>query len=127
MRFNPDPKKQAQEVIFSRKISKIDHPPLHFNENLVKSSSTQKDLGMILDTKLNFSLHLKNVQNNVNETIGLLRKLQDTLSRTSLITIFKSFIRPHFDYGDIIYDRAYTTFIKICLIKIWNQFNTTRH
>ena len=59
MRFNPDPKKQAQEVIFSRKINKIDHPPLYFNENLVKSSSTQKHLGMILDTKLDFSLHLK--------------------------------------------------------------------
>ena len=60
---------------------------------------------MILDTKLDFSLHLKNVQNKVNKTIGLLRKLP----RTSLITIFKSFIRPHLDYGDIIYDRAYNT------------------
>ena len=64
---------------------------------------------MILDSKLDFSLHLKNVQNKVNKTIGLLRKLQDTLPRTSLITTFKSFIRPHFDYGDIIYDRAYNT------------------
>ena len=64
---------------------------------------------MILDTKLDFSLHLKNVQNTVNKTIGLFRKLQDTLPRTSLITNFKSFIRPHFDYGDIIYDRAYNT------------------
>ena len=54
MRFNPDPKKQAQEVIFSRKINKIDRPPLYFNENLVKSSSTQKHLGMIVDTKLDF-------------------------------------------------------------------------
>ena len=56
---------------------------------------------MILDTKLDFSLHLKNAQNKVNKTIGLLRKLLDTLPRTSLITIFKSFIRPHLDYGDI--------------------------
>ena len=55
MRFNPDPNKQAQEVIFSRKINKIDHPPLYFNQNLVKSSSTHKHLGMILDTKLDFS------------------------------------------------------------------------
>ena len=108
MRFNPDSKKQAQEVIFSRQIIKIDHPPLYFNENLVKSSSTQKHLRIILDTKLDFSLHL-NVQNKVNKTIGLLCKLQDTLPRTSLITIFKSFIRPHLDYGDIIYDRAYNT------------------
>ena len=109
MRFNPDLKKQAPEVIFSRKINKIDHPLLYFDENLVKSSSTQKHLGMILETKLDFSLHLKNVQNNVNKTIGLLQKLQDTLPRTSLITIFKSFIRPHLEYGDIIYDRAYNT------------------
>ena len=109
MRFNPDRKKQAEEVIFSRKNNKVGHLPLYFSDNLVKSSSTHKHLGMILDTKLDFSLHLKNVQNKVNKTIGLLRKLQDTLPRTSLITIFKSFIRPHLDYGDIIYDRAYNT------------------
>ena len=89
MRFNSDPKKQAEEVIFSRKINKIDYPLLYFNENLVNPSSTHKHLGMILDTKLDFSLHLKNVQSKVNKTIGLLPKLQDTLPRTSLITIFK--------------------------------------
>ena len=94
--------------MFSRKIIKIDHPPLYFNENLLKSS-TQKHLGMILDTKLDLSLHLKNVQNKVNKTIGLLRKLRDTLPKTSLITIFKSFVRPHLDYGDIIYNRANNT------------------
>ena len=78
MRFNPDPNKQAQEVIFSRKINKIDHPPLYFNQNLVKSSSTHKHLGMVLDTRLDFNLHLKNVQNKVDKTIGLLCKLQNT-------------------------------------------------
>ena len=52
IKFNPDPKKQAEEVIFRRKINKIDHPTFYFNENIVKSSSTQKHLGMILDTKL---------------------------------------------------------------------------
>ena len=31
MRFNPEPNKQAQEVVFSRKINKIDHPLLYFN------------------------------------------------------------------------------------------------
>ena len=45
IRFTPDHKKQAQEIIFSRKINKTDHPPLCFNENLVKSSSTHKHLG----------------------------------------------------------------------------------
>ena len=78
MRFNPDPKKQAQEVIISRKINKTDHSPLYFNKKLVKLSSNHKHLGMILDTSLDFNLHLKNVQSKVNKTIGLLRRLQNT-------------------------------------------------
>ena len=53
---------------------------------------------MVLDTKLDFSLNLKKLQNKANKTIGLLRKLQDALSsRASVITIFNSFIRPHLD------------------------------
>ena len=35
---------------------------------------------------------------------GLLQKLQFVLPRTSLLTINKSFIRPHLDYGDVVYD-----------------------
>ena len=37
---------------------------------------------------------------------GLLRKLHHILPRSFLLTIYKSFIRPHLDYGDI-YDQAY--------------------
>ena len=58
---------------------------------------------MFLDTKLD----LKSTFNKVNKTIGLLRKLHNTLPRLPLLTIYKSFIRPHLDYGDIIYDQAY--------------------
>ena len=47
------------------------------------------------------------ILNKVNKTIGLLRKLHDILPRSALLTIYKSFIRPHLDYGDIIYDQAY--------------------
>ena len=64
---------------------------------------------MILDTRSDFNLHLKNAQNKVNKTIGLLHKVHNTLPRTSLITIFKSFIRPLLDYGYIIYVQAYNT------------------
>ena len=55
MSFNPDPSKQAQEVIFSRKIQKTCHPSVYFNNNKsVKQVPSQKHLGMNLDTKLNF-------------------------------------------------------------------------
>ena len=35
MVFNPDPSKQATEVIFSHKINKVNHPTLYFNASPV--------------------------------------------------------------------------------------------
>ena len=54
MSFNPDPNKQAQEVICSRKIKKSAQPPLIFGNSIVIQLITQKHLGMFLDTKLDF-------------------------------------------------------------------------
>ena len=107
MNFNPDPSKQAQEVIFSRKIKKPNHPELIFNNIPVNQTSYQKHLGMFLDNKLNFGEHLKYITNKVNKSIVLLFKLQMILPRRSLVTIYKSFIRPHLEYGDIIFDQAF--------------------
>ena len=59
MSFNPDPTKQAQELIFSRKVPMTNLPPLFFNENVVPKTTFQKHLGMFLDSKLNISEHLK--------------------------------------------------------------------
>ena len=107
MSFNPDPSKQAQEIIFSTKTKKICHPSLRFNNSIVSQSPYQKHLGIFFDARLNFEEHLKAVTTKVNRTIGLLRKLQKTLPRPALMTMYKAFVRPHLDYGDQIYDEAY--------------------
>ena len=39
-----------------------------------------------------------------NKLIGLMKRLSINLPRNALLTIYKSFIRPHLDYGDILYD-----------------------
>ena len=51
MSFNPDPSKQAQAVIFSRKTKKEYHPPLAFNNDNVLETNLQKHLGVVLDNR----------------------------------------------------------------------------
>ena len=104
MSFNLDPTKQAQEVIFSRKIKKPLHIRLNFNNTNVKQTAFQKHLRLILDSQLSFEEYLKTIFRKANKTIGLIRKLRNSLPRPSLMTLYKSSIRPHLDYGDIIYD-----------------------
>ena len=104
--FNPDLSKQAQEVIFSRKIKKLLHPTLFFNNIPLNNSLFQKHLGLTLDIKLNFSEHIKSITKKISKTMGLLRKFQQILPRSTLLTIYKTFIRSRLDYADIVYDQA---------------------
>ena len=61
MNFNPDTSKQAQELVFSRKIKITVHTQFVFSNNPVHENSTQKHLGMLLDFKLNFQEHFENM------------------------------------------------------------------
>ena len=61
---------------------------------------------MILDRKLNFNNLISDKISKANKGIGAIRRLYKLLFRTSLINIYKAVIRPHLDYGDIIYDNS---------------------
>ena len=103
MSFNPDRPKQAEETIFSRKTSIQKHPVLTFDYSPVIKTTHHKYMGLILDEKLNFKEHLKEQMSKAYKSIAILRKLQKIIPRNSLLTIYKSFIRPCLDYDDIIY------------------------
>ena len=61
MSFNPDINKQVQEVIFSRRLQKSNHPSITLNGASVTQSEIHKYLGMFLDSKLDFKEHIQNV------------------------------------------------------------------
>ena len=103
MSFNPEPSKQAQEVIFTRKLQM----KLYFNDSSVKETCKQKHLGMLLDFGLDFQQHWKSMVKKVKKTVAFLRNFQNILPRLALLTIYKCFVRTHLDCGDIIYDEAF--------------------
>ena len=62
-------------------------------------------MGIVLDSKLDFKFHVDQKIKKCNKSIGLIRRLSISVPRNALLTIYKSFIRPHLDYGDILYDK----------------------
>ena len=76
-----------------------------FSDIAVTRTTVQKHIGMYLDEKLNYNTHIKEKLSKVYKGIGLLRNLSNKRSRQALVTIYKVFIRPHLDYGDIVYDK----------------------
>ena len=122
MSFSPDPSKQAQEIIFSRKIKKVHHPPLLFNNSTIQQILFQKHLGMHPDEELTFKYHINEKINKANKGIGIIYKLNNILPRSTLLTIYRSFIWSHLDYGDVfmISHRMNRSVVRL------NQFNIMR-
>ena len=69
MLFNPDPNKHTVEIPFSKKYEKDNHSPLNFIGNNVQTAITQKDLDLVLDSKLDFNEHISNKINKWNKMI----------------------------------------------------------
>ena len=105
MQFNPDKTKQAAQHIFSQKRIKPTHPPLYFNENQVVIKQEQKHLGLILHSGLTFHSHLREKIIRARWGVGVIRLLSKYVSRDVLDQMYKLYVRPHLDCGDIIYHK----------------------
>ena len=104
MQFNPNPSKQTNEIYFSRKPNTDDYIPIKLNDSPVQLCESQKHLVVILDNHLSFHEHIERKIKICNKLIGTIKHLSVHLPRKSLLTIYKSFVRSHLNYGDIIYD-----------------------
>ena len=71
LEFNPDPTKQATEMLFSCKKSSSNHPQIMFNGTIVTKMNDQKELGLIFHSSLSF-------KKNLNEKIIKARKNNET-------------------------------------------------
>ena len=61
----------------------------------------QKHIGLIFDSVLNFHSHLREKIVHVGE-LGSAATCRSMFLTMSLDQMHKLFVRPHFDYGDII-------------------------
>ena len=66
--------------------------------------NTQTHLGLFLDAKFIF-LNIEMEKKKVVKGISVIKKLSKTLQRSSQLINYISFITPHLDYGEVIYDQ----------------------
>ena len=101
--FNPS---KTESVIFSRKSSNTDHPPLTMNEEIISEFSSHKHLGVILTKDCSWHSHIDSIKEKAWKRISVMRKLKFQLDRSSLENIYLSFIRPILEFSDVIWDNC---------------------
>ena len=78
MSFNPDPNKQATELLFSCKKKPVTHPVLTFNNSPIVKVKHHKHLGLTLQHNLNFDKHLNEKMIKAKKIICLIRNLSES-------------------------------------------------
>ena len=104
MMFNPDTLKQAQKMVFSGKTNASNHKTVYFNNVPMIRENIQNHLSLFLDSKLSFLDHINEKIKKATKGVNVMSKMNLFLPRSSLLTIYKSFVRPHLDYG-VIYNQ----------------------
>ena len=93
--FNPT---KCKSVSFSRKKN-----PIQYNYNMsgttIDSETSFSDLGVLVDTKLEWSEHINNITNKANQRLGLVKRtLGYNTSSTVKLQCYKSLIQPLLEY-----------------------------
>ena len=98
MNFNPDPNKEATELLFSCKKNGPNHPFPFFNESVLPKVKEQKHLGLTLDSKLSFERHVNEKLIKAKKGIGIIKYLSKFLPIKTLDQMYKALARPRLDY-----------------------------
>ena len=82
----------------------MSHLKLFFSNAQVSQTISQKHLGgVVLKSKLTFHDQVDMVFTKVKKYHGHICKAKSYLPSAALVTIFKTFIRPRLDHGDVLY------------------------
>ena len=99
-------------MVFTPRGKKVPEIEIRLNDQQILQTHTHRHLGFILNDRLNWNNHIQHICTKVNKQIGLLRTLRHFLSPRLLDNVYKTYILPIFDYGDIVYDPRSTTNVK---------------
>jgi hypothetical protein len=64
----------------------------------LESVESEKDIGVTIDSKLNFEKHIQTQVNKANQTVGIIRRSFRYLYFKTFCLLFKSLVRPILEY-----------------------------
>ena len=99
LKFHPDKCKFLH-------IGKHDPPPDHEYKlmgNRLQQVHQEKDIGVIIDDKLNFEAHISEKVKKATSMFAIIRRTFQYLDEKSFIPLYKTLVRSHLDYASSVW------------------------
>ena len=85
---------------------------VHFYNNSVTLKDSLKYLGITIDARLNFDVHINTLTRKTSRSLGVITKLKQIFLRKTLRSLYYAMIHPYLLYGITIWGNTYETHLK---------------
>ena len=89
-------------------------PPIYLNNKIIKYQNTVRYLGLMLDNRLKFDIHIETISKKISKSTGIFYKLRSITGGECLNILYHSLVSPYLSYCSLIWGKAYPTHLK-CL------------
>ena len=100
--FNP----LKTELMNVSNQQQVETLPLMFGQETLQATDKHKHLGVIIQSNCKWDNHIDSLITKSRLLIACLRSYKYQFNRKTLKTIYSSFILPHLDYADVIWDNC---------------------
>lgn len=100
---------KTKAVVFTRKYKFDIGTHISFDSHNIEILSRIKFLGVVLDSKLLWRNHMNFIKERVEKKINMLKTITNTSwgsNPATCLLLYRSIIRPHFEYGCTLFDNA---------------------
>jgi hypothetical protein len=98
---------KTEVVDFTQGSRQCEH--LTFDNTDLESIDKHKHLGIVFQSNFKWDTHIQSIASKVTMLISCLSSYKYRLGRKTLETLYKSFVMPHFDYADVVWDSCTDT------------------
>ena len=67
--------------------------------NEIQNKEFEKDIGIFVDKKLDFGLHIAQKTKQANQIMGIIRRTFRYMSEDMFVMLYTTLVRPHLEYG----------------------------
>ena len=75
--------------------------------DIITQSTEEKNLGITIDEKFKFQIHINNQAKKANKRLGMIKRSFTYMDKNMFTTLYKCIVRPHLEYGSNIWSVMY--------------------
>ena len=99
-------------ILFGRKhIPPNSNTQLYIDYQIIDKTESTKFLGVHIDNKLNWSVHINHISLKLSQGLGILNKMRNIFPRRVLLTMYYSLFYPYLTYCSVIWACAKPTLL----------------